>query len=70
MRRSQVQDLIADGHTAPPFFLRPGATYHGVGKILDREIRVRPIGRLDPAAEGRIVSGVQPAHAAPRSARP
>src|SRR5262249_1085059 len=58
------QGLVTDGNRAPPGLLRTRTTQHGIGKILEREVRPRRVGRLHPTAQGWIVRGVQSAHAA------
>jgi hypothetical protein len=59
VRRTQVDDLVADRDSAAQRLARPRAAEHAERKILQRKITVRPIRRFEPARVRRIVRLVQ-----------
>ena len=61
VQRSQVKHLVADSDTGSPRQVFAAFGKHGVGQVLDGEVRVA-IGRGQPAAGGGIVGVVDCVH--------
>ena len=58
-QRRQVDNLVANGHTAATGFDRIAAPEHRERQVLDRKIAARLVRRSEPAAQRRIVGFVQ-----------
>ena len=59
---TQVEHLVADGHADAPSLVAAGAAKAPIGKVLQREVARRIVGRGDPALQRGVVSRVDRAH--------
>jgi hypothetical protein len=54
-RQLQVQHLVADGHADAPGLVAALASEAAERQVLDRKVGVGRVGRIDPAAQARVV---------------
>ena len=60
--RSQVQNLISNGHAAAERFLGALASKRRKGQVLDRKVSPGCVGRAHPAAQRGVVGFIQQGH--------
>jgi hypothetical protein len=69
-RQLQVEQLIADGHADAQRIGRALAAKRAIGQVLDGEVAVLGVGRFDPAAQLRVVRGIEHVQTLKLSRRP